>query len=125
MDNDCLYIHHLSRRLDLQIPLALRPISADHSPDLIDNLCLTGVHSTNSATTNAFMINLYILESSSDDITIIVAAHLEDMHKQGIYTSFAQLQTIMTLDSMTNTLDTTFLDDEPIASGTYLTSLHT
>ncbi len=28
----------------------------------------------------------------------------------------------MTVDSVTNTLDTTFLDDEPITSGTYLTS---
>ncbi len=30
----------------------------------------------------------------------------------------------MTVDSMTNIYDTTFLDDEPIASGTYLTSKH-
>ncbi len=30
IDNDCLYIHHPSRRLDLQSPLALRPISPAH-----------------------------------------------------------------------------------------------
>jgi hypothetical protein len=60
MNNDYIYIHHSPRRLDLQSPLALRPISADHSPDLIDNMYLTGVHSTESATTSAFMINLYI-----------------------------------------------------------------
>jgi len=124
MDNDCLYIHHPSRRLELQSPLALRPILADHSPDLIDNLYLTGVHSTDSVTTNAFMINLYIPEATSDDIPNIIAAQLEDMHKQGIQTSLAQLHTIITVDSMTKTLDTTFLDDEPIASGTYLTSTH-
>jgi len=56
--NDCLYIHHPSRRLDLQNPLALRLISPAHSPDLIDNLYLTGVHSTDSATTRAFTIYL-------------------------------------------------------------------
>ena len=87
LDNDCIYIHHPSRRLDLQSPLALRPISADHSPDLIDNLYLAGVHSTDSATTSAFMIHLYISESTPNDITNITAAQLEDMRNQGIQTS--------------------------------------
>ena len=31
---------------------------------------------------------------------------------------------MMTFDSMTNNFDTTFLDDETIASGTYVTSPH-
>ncbi len=56
------------------------------------------------------MINIHIPESTSDDITNIVAAQLKDMHKHGIQTSHAQLHTIMTIDSMTNTLDTIFLD---------------
>jgi hypothetical protein len=61
IDNDCLYIHHPSRLLDLQSPLpALRAITTDHSVDLIDSLYLTGVHSTDSTTTSAFMIHLYI-----------------------------------------------------------------
>jgi hypothetical protein len=34
IDNDCLYIHHPSIRLDLQSKLALRPTSHAHSPDL-------------------------------------------------------------------------------------------
>ena len=41
LDNDCLYIHHPSRRLYLQSPLALHSITPDHSPDLIDNMYLT------------------------------------------------------------------------------------
>ena len=60
IDNDCLYIHHPLRRLDLLSPLALRPISHAHSPDLIDNMYLTGVHSTDSVTTSDFTIHLYI-----------------------------------------------------------------
>ena len=44
LDNDCLYPHHPSRRLDLQSPLALAPISPIHTPELIDNLYLTGVY---------------------------------------------------------------------------------
>jgi len=124
IDNYYLYVHHPSRRLDLQSPLALRPISPDHSPYLVDNLYLTGVHSTDSATTSAFTIHLYIPKSASHDITNIVAAQREDMHKQGIHNSPAQLQTTMIVDSMTNTYDTTFIDEEPIASGTFLTSKH-
>jgi hypothetical protein len=64
LDNDCLYIHHPSQRLDLQSPLALRPISANHSTELIDNLYLIGVYSTDSATNNAFMIHIYLPEST-------------------------------------------------------------
>ena len=73
IDNDCRYIYNPSRRLDIQSPLALRPISPAHSPDLIDNLYLTGVHSTNSATTSAFTVHLYIPKSTPNDITNIIA----------------------------------------------------
>ena len=36
LDNDCIYLHHPSRRLDLQSPLALTPLTQHHSPELID-----------------------------------------------------------------------------------------
>jgi hypothetical protein len=124
LDNDYLYIHHPSRRLDLQSPLALRPISLNHLPELVDNLCLTGVHSTDSMTTNAFMIHLLIPEPTANDIINIIAAQLEDMSKQGIHTSPDQLHQMITVDSMNNTYYTTFLDDDQIASGTYVSSQH-
>jgi len=57
-------------------------------------------------------------------MTNIIAAQLEHMRKQGIQASPAQLHTTMIVESMTNTYDTTFLDDEAIASGSYLTSKH-
>jgi hypothetical protein len=120
LDNDCLYIHQPSQWLDLQGPLTLRPILVDHSPDLIDNLHLTGVHSTDSATT--IMIHIYLPDSTLEDVTNIIAAKLDVMHKQGIQNSPAQLHNMMTVDSISNTFDTSFLDDEPIASGTYDTS---
>jgi len=124
LDNDCLYIRHPSRRLDLQSLLALRPISVENSPDLIDNIYLTGVHSKNSATTSAFMIHIYLPDSTPKDIINIIAAQLDDMHKQGIHASSAQIHNTTTIDSISYTFDTTFLDDEPIASGTYVTSSH-
>ena len=76
IDNDCLYIHHLSRRLDLQSPLALRPISPGHSPDLINNSYLIVVHSAVSATTSAFTVHLYIPEPTPDIIKNIIATQL-------------------------------------------------
>ena len=124
LENDFICIHHTSRRLDLQSPHALRLISADHSPHLIDNMYLTGVHSTNPSTTSAFMPHLYIPESTPNDITNIIATQLVEMHTQGIQTFLAHLHNMMIVDSITNTFDTTFLDDEPIASGTYVTTSH-
>jgi hypothetical protein len=46
------------------------------------------------------------------------------MRKQGIHTSPDQLQNMMTVDTMKNTFDATFIDEEQIASGTYVTSSH-
>ena len=70
------------------------------------------------------MIHLYVPDSAPDDIANIIAAQLEDMHNQGIHTSSTQIHATMTIDSFTSTHDTAFLDDEPIASSTYLTSKH-
>jgi hypothetical protein len=96
-------------------------MSPDHSLDHIDNLYLTNVHSTDSMTTSDFMIHLFIPESEPNHIINIIAAQLEDMRKQGIH---ASPEHMMTIDSMNNSFDTTFLDDEQIASGTYVTSPH-
>jgi hypothetical protein len=58
--------------MDLQNPLALRLIAVDHSPDLIDNMYLTGVNSIDSATTSAFMIYIYLPDLTPEDITNII-----------------------------------------------------
>ena len=71
--NDCFYLHHPSRRLDLQSPLALNPITQNHTPQLIDNLYLTGVYSNDSATTNAFIFYIYIPKASANDIATILS----------------------------------------------------
>ncbi len=86
-DNDCLYLHHPSRRLDLQSPLALTPISPNHSPELIDNVYLTCVYSTDSATPRTFLVYIYIPEATSDDIANIISMQLDDMQKNGALNS--------------------------------------
>ena len=70
------------------------------------------------------MIHLYIPESTPNDIINIIATQPKGMRKQGIHTSPDQLQNMMTFDNVNTTFDSTFLDDEQIASGTYVTSPH-
>ena len=67
----------------MQSPLALAPLSPNHSPELIDNLHLTEVHSTDSATACAFLVYIYIPYSTADDISNIMSAQLDEMQKDG------------------------------------------
>ena len=73
LDNDCLYLHHPLRRLDLQSPLALAPLSPNHSPELIDNLYLTGVYASDLSTTSAFLVYIHIREAITDEIDNIIS----------------------------------------------------
>jgi len=83
LDNECLYLYHPSHRLDLQSPLALTPISLNHSPEFIDNLYLTCVYSNESATTSAFLLYIYIPKASSDDIANILSMELDEIQRNG------------------------------------------
>ena len=80
----------------------MRPISADHSPDLIDSLYLTGVHSTDSASSIAFMVNIYLLVSIAEDIVNLLAAHLDDMQRERIHISSEHRHITMAVDATTN-----------------------
>ena len=44
------------------------------------------------------------------------------MQKAGVHTSSANINTTMTVDTTADTRASTFLDDEPIASDTYIAS---
>ena len=68
------------------------------------------------------MTNIYLTDSPPEDIANIITAQLEDMHKQEIHIFPAQMRNMMIGDSILDTFDTTFIDDESIASGTYVTS---
>ncbi len=96
--NDYIYLHHSSRRLDLQSPLAMAPLSPSHSPELIDNSYLTGVYSTESATKSAFLVYIYILEIRADDIANVLPAKLYEMQKCGAPISNVSLTNSMTID---------------------------
>ncbi len=92
----------------------MRPISAGHSPELIDNLYLTRVHSTGSSTDSAFMVHIYLPDSSTEDRVNLVVAQLDEMQKAGAHTSSANITTTMIVGTRTST----YLTNEPPASGT-------
>jgi len=115
LDNDCLYLHHPSQRLDLQSPLALAPISPIPTPELIDNLYLTGVNLDDSATTSAFLFYIYILEATADDISTILSKQLEEMLKNGALSPTDNYTNSMTVHPLTDTHQTTYLDNEHIS----------
>jgi len=115
LDNNCLYLHHPSRRLELQSPLALASLSPNHSPELIDNLYLTGVYSTNSSTTKAFLIFIYIPEATPDDIASIIFMQLNEMQKAGALNHADDYTGTMRVHRLVNTNHTTYLDDEQLS----------
>ena len=57
---DPIYLHHPSPRQDLQSPLALTPLSPAHSPVLIENQYLTGVHSAKDPNVSTYTIFMYL-----------------------------------------------------------------
>jgi hypothetical protein len=106
----------------MQSPMALTPLSPDHSSELIDNLYLTRDHSNYSATARAFLIYVYIPDPSGDDIVDIITAQLDEMQKLGIQTSSDNLNTTMTVDPVTDTHMTTYANDETMTQETNMTS---
>jgi hypothetical protein len=105
--------------MDLKSPLALRPISESHSPELIDNLYLTGIHSTDSSTNSAFTVHIYLPNSTTVDIVNLLSTQLVDMQKERVPKSSEHLHTAITVEEFTDTHVTTYLDDEPISFGIY------
>ena len=124
MDNECLYLRDPSRRLNLQSPLALNPISPNHTPELIDNHYRKGVYSNDSATTSAFLFYIYIPEASTYDIANILTKQHGEMQKNGVLSPTDIYTNTMTVHPLTDTHHTTYLDDEHITHATNLTPEH-
>jgi hypothetical protein len=90
----------------------LSPISPSHSPTLIDNLYLTCAYSTDSATSSAFLIYIYILEATADDIVNILPTQLDEMERNGALSSVDNHTSSMPVHPLIDTHQTTYLDDE-------------
>ncbi len=70
------------------------------------------------------MIHIFLPKTTTEDIVRLLSSQLETIQKEGAINSSETLHNTMTLDTTPDGHATTFLDDEPIASGTYLTSPH-
>ena len=60
LETDPVYLYHPSPRQDLQSPLALTPLSPAHSPILLENHYLTGVHSAKDPNISTYKLFLYL-----------------------------------------------------------------
>jgi hypothetical protein len=65
----------------------MAPLSMNHSPEVIDNLYLTSLCSTDSTTTSVFFVYIHIPENTADDIPNIISAQLNEMQKSGALNS--------------------------------------
>jgi hypothetical protein len=70
LDTDSIYLYHPSPRQDMQNPLALTPMSPAHSPVLIENQYLTGVHSAKDPNVSTYTNYIYLPHDDSHKITI-------------------------------------------------------
>ena len=92
--------------------MALAPLAQNHSPELIDNMYLTGVYSTNSATTSAFLVYIYIPNATTDDIVSIIFVQPNEMQKASALNPADDYTCTMTAQLQLDTHLTTYLDDE-------------
>ena len=70
LETDPIYLYHPAPRQDLQSPLALNPLSPAHSPILLENQYLTGVHSAKDPNISTYKIFLYLPHDVDHKATI-------------------------------------------------------
>ena len=85
---------------------------------------LTCIYSTDSATTSAFPVYIYILDATADDIANILSTELDEIRKNGALNSAENYTSSMTVHSFADTHQTAYLDDERITQTTTMTSPH-
>jgi hypothetical protein len=71
VEMDPIYLYHPSPRQDLQNPLALTPLSPAHNPVLLENQCLTGVHSAKDPNINTYKIYIYLPHNIDYKTTVV------------------------------------------------------
>ena len=122
LESDPIYLHHPSPRQDLQSPLALTPLSPAQSPVLIENQCLTGVHSAKDTNVITYTIFMY-LPHDADHKTIIktiLTNRLVHMQPAGLPTSPEGLDALQVQDNSAYSVQSEY-GDEPITNTTQVT----
>ena len=114
IDADPIYLYHPSPRHDLQSPLALTPLSPAHSPVLIENQYLTGVHSAKDPNISSYTVYLYLPHGIDHKTAIhqILSNQLDNMHNSGLPTSSEGLEALKVQEN-SNYPVRPEIDDEP------------
>jgi hypothetical protein len=118
-DTDPIYLYHPSPRQELQSPLALTPVSPAHSPVIIENQYLTGVHSAKDPNVSTYTIYMYLPHDLDHEIAIhmILNNQLSNMKSAGLSTSPEGLDALHVQEISTYPVRPE-LDDEPITNTT-------
>ena len=103
----------------MQSPLALTPLSPAHSPILLDNQYLTGVHSAKDPNINTYKIYMYLPRDVDHKTTIltILTNQLVQMQSAGLPKSPEGMDALHVQENSTYPVCPK-LDDEPITSTT-------
>jgi hypothetical protein len=112
LDSNCIYTFHPNRRLDLQSPLALASTNTNTPPDLLNNYYITGTHSDDSTTYNAFTLYYQQPNARPQDILRLLMLHLTEIQFQGHTTDPSSLPNIATVHNRTCPPYHTELDDD-------------
>jgi hypothetical protein len=70
LEADPIYLYHPSPRQDLRSPLALTPLLPAHSPVLIENRYLIGVHSAKDPNVNTYTIFMYLSRDADHKVML-------------------------------------------------------
>jgi hypothetical protein len=103
----------------MQSSLALIPLSPAHSPILLENQYLTGVHFAKDPNTSTYKIYIYLPHDIDYKHTLytILANQLTQMQSAGLPTSLDGLEALQVTENSTYPITPEF-DDEPITSTT-------
>jgi len=82
IDTDPIYLYQPSPRQDLQSPLALIPMSPTHSPVLIENQYLTGIHSAKDPHVSKYTIYMYLPHDVGHKTAILTILTNQLIHVQ-------------------------------------------
>ena len=103
LDTEPVYLYHPSPRQDLQSPLALTPLSPAHSPVLIENQYLTGVHSAKDPNGSTYIIFMYLPHDMDFELAVrlILTNQLDNMKAAGLPTSPEGLEALQVHENST------------------------
>jgi hypothetical protein len=118
LEHNIIYTYHPSSRLDLQCPLALVATNTNTSPDFLNNHYITGTHSDDSTTDNAFSICIQLPNTRPHDNLHLLMLQLTEIHTQGHTTDPSSFPNIATVQSLTGPPYHAEFDDEPIHTNT-------